>query len=365
MHIGLIIDRERLEREGAMLHRLSQGLVDRDFAVTAILPEELPEEEPHEDQGVITADACVTTRMQVALWMRRARAHQLAAALESSRPDLLHAVGEHAWTVGIDLARVIDRPVMLDVWSAQLVGRAPHGRAAQRVAGYVCPTEPIAEALRRRIDPDLVSVVPLGVEVPRQPHAVLEKDEAVALAIIGSGHDTAAHRAMLTGLSRLTKELPYLQACLELRGPYGHEIWRHARRLDLLGHVSTIVDAARHRPLLTGCDVLVVPERQGQVRTLVLEAMALGMPVIASDDPYLDMLVADQTAMIVQEPDPDEWTEKLRRLLGDHALAKRLGATARSWIAAHHRPEDHLNQVVAAFEQVLRGGAHTFADVRI
>jgi glycosyltransferase involved in cell wall biosynthesis len=170
---------------------------------------------------------------------------------------------------------------------------------------------------------------------------------------------------MLTGLSRLTKEFPQIQACLELRGPGAHEIWRTARRLDLLGHISTITDAAQHRALLTGCDILVIPERFGQVRTLILSAMALAMPVIAAGDPYLDMLLPDQTAVIVETGDADEWADNLRRLFTDSDLGSRIGRASRAWVGEHHRPEGHVASLEAAFQQVLSGGAHTFADAGV
>lgn len=363
MHVALIIDNERLEREGAMLHRLTTGLAKRDVEITGVLPELLPEEQPHADRGVIEASTILTTRMRVPLWMRRARAHKLAAELDRSTPDLLHAIGERSWTVGLEVARALDVPVTLDVWSAELVQRAPQTGAASRVAGFTCPTEPIADALRRQVPSDLVSLVPLGVEVPPQARAMLEHpDDSMALAIIGSGHDTAAHKAMLTGLSRLTKELPQIQACVELRGPHEHEIWRHARRLDLLGHISAIFDAAWHRQLMTGCDVLVVPERFGQMRSLILQAMATGMPVVASDDPYLDMLIPDETAVIVGQPDPDEWAAQLRLVLTDGRLRGRLCRSARSWVGRRHPAEGQIDKLATVFEQVLSGGAHTFAD---
>jgi glycosyltransferase involved in cell wall biosynthesis len=234
------------------------------------------------------------------------------------------------------------------------------------VAAYIAPTEPIADALRQRLDPDLVSMVPFGVELPPEARNVLaDREEAISLAIIGSGLDATSHRPILTALSRLTKEFPQIQACLELRGPHEHEIWRQARRLDLLGHISTIDDAAQHRTLLTGCDILMVPERLGQVRSLILAAMALGMPVMAGDDPYLDMLTADQTAIIVEPDDADAWADNLRLLFTDPDLAGRIGGAARSWVAEHHRTEDYVTGLEAAFRQVLSGGAHTFADADV
>ena len=106
-------------------------------------------------------------RMHVPPWMRRSRARQIAGTLANATPDLIHAIGEQAWTVGLDLARVIDRPVTLDVWSADLLKRVPPGRAAARVAAYIAATEPLADALRDRVEPGLVSVVPMGVRMPR------------------------------------------------------------------------------------------------------------------------------------------------------------------------------------------------------
>jgi glycosyltransferase involved in cell wall biosynthesis len=365
MHVALIIDHERLVRERALLERAIPRLSDHGCQVTAIVPEAAQiGEEP--DAVPLPAAAHVWARMRVPPWMRRARSRRVAASLEAAVPDLFHALGERAWSLGLDLARLLDRPVTLDVWSAEQVRRVPHARAASHVAGYIAPTEPIADALRQRLDPGLVSMVPLGVELPEQPRQVLaDRQETIAVAIIGSGLDATSHRPMLTALSRLTKEFPQIQACLELRGPYEHEIWRQARRLDLLGHISTIDDAAQHRALLTGCDVLVVPERFGEVRSLILAAMALGMPVIAADDPYLDMLVGDHTAIIVEEADPDEWADNLRRLFTDPDLARRIGEAARSRVAEHHRPEDHASRLSAAFQQVLSGGARAFADAEV
>ncbi len=360
MHVALIVDHDRWRREHAMVGRVAAGLRDRDIQITAVLPE-AGRLDAVDDEPPLDGAASVYTPMQVPPWMRRARARQLAASLPAGVPDVIHAVGEDAWAVALDLARELDRPVTLDVWTAELIKRIPPGRAASRVAGYIAPTEPIAEAIRHRVDAHLVSVVPIGVEIPSQPRQVLtNRADSMTLAILGSGRDLVGYRAVLTGLSRLISDLPQIQVCLELRGPGEHEIWRHARRLDLLGHISSVVDAAMHRPLLTGCDVLVLPERQGQVRSIVLEALAAGMPAVTADDPYLDILVSDETALIVDYAVPDDWTDKLHSVLTDPAVAPRLAASARSSVAELHRPAEQADRLAAAFTQVVSGGAHAF-----
>ncbi len=358
MHIALIVDEERLESEESLYQGICTGLIANDVQLTVVLPE------PAGDVLVSEPDEIerIEVRMKVPPWMRRSRAHQIAGMLEAGVPDLLHAVGEDAWKVGLDLARVLDRPVTLDLWAAEQVARVPHSRSAKRVAAYIAPTEPIAESLRQRVDAELVSHVPIGVVVPSSVPSVLQRhDESIGLAIVGTGRDMPAYRAMLTGLSRVTRELPQIQACLELRGPFEHEIWRLARRLDLLGHISTIVNAARHRPLLTGCDLIIWPEQLGIVRSLLLEAMASGLPVLAAWDPNLDMLIHQQTAHLVGEPDPDEWARRLRQLLGEPEAARRLGASARAWVETNNLLDDHVAALQRAFGQVISGGAHVFA----
>ncbi len=355
MHVALIIDGERLEHERQSLDRTAAGLESLGMRITAVLRE--PENGLGAELPRIGPASVVRARMHVPAWVRPARARRLADRLGAQTPDLLYAIGADGWQLGMDAARVLHRPLMLDVWSAELLRRVPRGRSAASVAGFVAPTEPIADALRRKAGADLVSLVPPGVDVPRRPRKGRAAEGGIAIAIIGSGRDVPAYRAMLGALSSLTREFPQIQACLELRGPAAHEIWRHARRLDLLSHVSSIADASHHRALLVGCDVLVVPERFGQVRSLILEAMALAMPVVAGDDPFLDMVVPDRTALVVCADDPDEWEAQIRRVLTEDPLAARLGRAARAWVAEHHRPEAHVERLAAALQGALSGGA--------
>ena len=360
MHVALIVDHDRWRREHALVGRIASGLRDRDIQLTAVLPD-AARLDAAGDEPPLEGAAEIYTPMQVPPWMRRARARRLAASLPAGVPDVIHAIGEDAWRVALDLARELDRPVTLEVWTAELIKRIPPGRAAWRVAGYIALTESIAEAVRHRVDGHLVSVVPIGVEIPAHQRQVLtDRENSMTLAILGSGRDLVGYRALLTALSRLISDLPQIQVCLELRGPGEHEIWRHAHRLDLLGHISSVVDAAMHRPQLTGCDVLVLPERQGQIRSIVLEAMAAGMPAVTADDPYLDILVPDETALIVDHAVPDDWTDKLHSVLTDPTVAPRLAATARSTVADCHRPAKQAERLAAVFRQVVSGGAHAF-----
>jgi hypothetical protein len=363
MHVALIVDEERLAHEQPTLNRLAIGLIGDGAQVTRIVPESFVSQSVDRGEQRVALASRIPTPMTVLPWMRADRTSRLAESMEKGPPDVLYAMGERAWDLGRDLARRLERPLAIDVWSADQIRRVPRGRRAAPVAAYVTPTRPMAEALRQRIDADLVCHVPMGVAVPSRARSILAApDQAIALAIIGTGRDVPAYRALLGGLSRAVQQMPQIQSFIELDGPNEHEIWRHARRLELLENVSALTDASQHRALLTRCDLLLVPEQFGDLRSIMLEAMAFGMPVLAANDPFLDMLEDGTTAAIVEMPDAEAWARQLRRLLTEPETARALGAAGRDRVAAAHRSSDQVAALVETFERITSGGTYRFPE---
>jgi hypothetical protein len=361
MHVALVVDEERLLHEHPTLNRISIGLIGEGVKLTRIVPQQLSPTSSGVGEQRVALASRIEIPMKVVPWMRRDRTEQIADAMEKGPPDVIYALGEQAWPVALDIARRMDRPLALDVWSAEQVRRMPLRRRSSKVAAYIVPTHAIAEALRQRVDPGLVCHVPAGVALPAEPRAVLgDPERAIALAIVGRGRDVAAYRALLSGLRRVVNEMSQIHAFLELAGPAEHEIWRHARQLELLENVSAITDAARLRALLTRCDMLLLPERFGELRTLILESMAFGLPVVMAYDPYLDMLEPRVSAAVVDEASAEQWSRHLRRLLTDPEAARKLGLAGRERIARDHRSSAHVERLIDTLNRVASGGAYLF-----
>jgi len=300
--------------------------------------------------------ARIETPMRVLPWMRRSRTAQIVEELQRATPDAFYAIGEEARALGADLSRAINRPMIIDVWSRAQAETASRGRTAI-VAGYITPCQGIAAVLKQRVDAAMVSVVPMGVAAPTQPRQILNKpEESCALAVIGQANDASAYDSLLRGISAVAQMRPLAQVFLELRGPREHEIWRIAERLDLLGNVSTIAHAAQYRTLVTDCDLLLIPESSGELRSIMLEAMALGMPVIAREDRALDILADGQTALLVRKSHADEWKSLVLRLLDDPAAARQLGLRGRQAVLADHRSSEQVNRLIRALESLLGSG---------
>ncbi len=346
-----------------MLHRLCVGLIGEGVQVTRIVPDSIEFDSVDEGEQRVALAARIEAPMRVLPWMRHARANAIAEALGRKLPDVLYAVGERAWSLGADLATTLNRPCLIDVCSIVQAKAVPRPRGTSFPAGYLAPSQTIAKVLADRVDPGMVSMVPMGVPLPPEPRTILaDTDRAAALAIIGSGRDLRAYEALLDGLARVVQQTRPVQVFIELRGPYDHEIWRHAQKLELLAFISAIEQASLYRSLLTRCDLLLMPERWGELRSLLLEAMALGVPVIASQDHTLDLLVDGQSAFLVPKTDPADWTQRILQVLSHPESARAIGLNARQAVATSHRSSDHVAKLIETLEKTISGGALRFTQ---
>jgi glycosyltransferase involved in cell wall biosynthesis len=95
-----------------------------------------------------------------------------------------------------------------------------------------------------------------------------------------------------------------------------------------------------------------VPSRSEGFPNAVLEAMALGIPAVASDVGGIhDVVKHEVTGLLVPPEDPGALARALDRLFGDPELWERLAREARA-ATAPYGWEDHLERL----EEVLHAG---------
>lgn len=269
------------------------------------------------------------------------------AALRSFRPHVVHTHLKHADLVGAMAGSLLRLPV---VSTLHVVEDAPAGALARhkRTAGLVVRRRTAARTLalstRQRewyeeltgTDRGLV-VLPNGVADP----GVADADRRAAVrnelgAVDGRPLVVTAslmrpekgHALLLDAVSQLPAELrPVvalagdgpLRGSLEARADADPRLRDRVRFLGYRDDVPT---------LLTAADLVLHPSLADALPTTVMQALAVGVPVLATDVGGIPDIVGTDAGVLVP-PEPGAMAAALTRLLADDGLRDRLGAAGR------------------------------------
>jgi glycosyltransferase involved in cell wall biosynthesis len=116
------------------------------------------------------------------------------------------------------------------------------------------------------------------------------------------------------------------------------------------------VDHAAVPAVLASLDVLVLPSDYEEMGSVLTEAMAAGLPVVASDVGGIPEVVRHgETGLLVPPGDVDALAAALDLLVGDPALRGRLAAGARARARAYSWPV-LAGRVAEVYQRVLGAG---------
>jgi glycosyltransferase involved in cell wall biosynthesis len=270
---------------------------------------------------------------------------ELVRLLQRERPDIVHASSSKAGVLARVAARLVGVPVC--VFTAHGWAFAAHARLSARLYRWadrlvrplttatICVSEREREAgLRARTcDAARTVVIPNAVDVSGAPQARHDRAKPLIVAV----GRLKAPKDFVT-LVRALDALPArpFEALIVGEGPDRRQLEHEIRRLGLAARVRLAGERGDVPELLAGADVFVLSSASEGLPMSALEAMAAGLPVVASRVGGVPELVIDgQTGLLVRPRDPDELAAALERLVGDSALRRRLGAAGRKRAKEH------------------------------
>lgn len=369
MRALILTDESFLNREPDMLRRLEVGLAGEGVSVVQALPDSAAD---LAEAGLFAQSVIYPTR---APWfMERWRVRQLRDAMHTAdaglpgvdhRVDLIHIFGESALGLGGRLAKDLGCPLIVEVWSADLVSKVASLAASLRdhvPLALLAPDRQLEEALLREDGALPVRTVRWGVHCP--PHANPEPDDrsAIGVMMIGNGAPGEMLPAF-EGLCRAAKREPRMMLFADAGAIREAGAWHIAEEERVLDRLTLVPRMEGARSLVLRGSILVCPEASGEQRTMVLDSMAHAMGVVALRDPMVSYLKDGQTSMLVSRAHADEWTGAVRALLRERDKAQTLGASARQFVGANHRVSTHVATVLDVYERLLSGESLPFAEL--
>ncbi|HEX6973426.1 MAG TPA: glycosyltransferase [Vicinamibacterales bacterium] len=236
-------------------------------------------------------------------------------------------------------------------------------RAAYRAATKVVANSQAARQMLERegLATGSIAVIPNGIDTAafagRKPSPAIRTIITVANLRREKCHETLIEAAAL-----LAPEFPELRFKVVGAGPRRAELEAHVRTRGL----ERVVEFLGHREdvpaLLASSDAYVLPSRSEAFPNGAIEAMAAGLPVVATAvGGLLDLIEPDRTGLLVPPERPSDLAAALRRLIGDPARAAEIGAAARADVLQRFG----FDRMIDAFEKLYLSGLAHHAPSRV
>ncbi len=281
----------------------------------------------------------------------------LRAAARDFRPDFVYERHALHCRAGLDVARELGVPLLLEVNSPMVaemrrlellrfpriatrtehtvLGGADAVLAVTRVLGDIL-VQAGARADRVHVIGNGAAPERYGDEARAAAGAVRERwqlpDGAFALGFVG--YMRPWHRLDLVLDAMQRPGLEQLALVLMGRGPALDPLLAAARERGISDRVVAVgeVPAALLPTHVLACDGALIPAINDYASPLKLfDSLAAGIPTIAPDQPNLrETLVDGENGLLFPPGDPDGLAAQLQRLVGDRAFAARLGEAGRA-----------------------------------
>ncbi len=228
-----------------------------------------------------------------------------------------------------------------------------HARYLARVTGL--PLERI-EIIENGIDLGAWPAVTAETRRQARNHLGIGANDQV-VAMIAGLRPEKAHEVLLEAVARLAEKRTQIGVLLAGDGPRRAALEEHAQRLGIAKRVEFLGvrrDVAR---LLHASDMVVLPSRD-VVETLplsVLEAMASGVPVIASRAGSVPEVVIDgETGLLVTPGSAGELSGAIAAVLDDPEAAARRAELARARVETYYSVDRTTAGYLELFDKLMK-----------
>ena len=342
-----------------------------------------------QDQGVqdSTRELGVDTRfINGHGWMSRGR--ELHTLVGNLRPDLLHTTIFEADVVGRLAAVGTDTPVLTSLvnttydpvrlqdpnirrWRLAAVKGVDGWTARHLTTHFHAITEAVKDAAVRdlRVKPRDVTVIPRGRDAVRlgQPSPArrakarklldLGADDVV-LATVGRQEFQKGQWHLLEATASLIQQDPSLRLVIAgRRGNASNRLEEVIRTSSLNGEVRFLGHRDDAPEVLAAADVFVFPSLYEGLGGALIEAMALGLPIVASDLPAIrEVVEADRNALLVPPGSSPALAAAVGALISDPERRRTMGERGRQIFQERFTLERSTSSMLELFADVATIG---------
>jgi len=258
--------------------------------------------------------------------------------LADFKPDILHIHGFRAAVWGRPIARLARVPVVVcsvhNKWGNEI--HYFFDRLSSRLGDAIIPFSSAVKNFltdESGIDPDRVmNPVYIGIDIDRFKEIDIKKITSVRedlginestniIGFVGALSEQKGLIYLIDAFKKIYREFPNLKCILIGEGDLENELKSKVKEVELQDHILFLGQRYDIPALLNLMDIFVLPSLWEGLPQVVLEAMAAGVPVVATEVDGTPEIISDGVnGFLVPARDSQKLANALKKLLADSAL---------------------------------------------
>ncbi len=239
--------------------------------------------------------------------------------------------------------------------------------ASQKASGFIAVSDRVKKAMLGAVGPtieDSITVICNGVNVKRYGHPVdktavrseLGLDaNAYLAAVVGTLKEQKGHRYLIEAAASIVSQYSNWHLLVIGDGELGEELQAQTDRLGLGEHIHFLGNRHDVPDLLAASDLFVLPSLWEGLPMALIEAMATGLPIVATQvSGTIQVMVPDETGILVPPGEAQKLTEAVLQILSDSERALAMGAAARRRVEEEFSAQKQADEHLALYHRLLQ-----------
>jgi glycosyltransferase involved in cell wall biosynthesis len=277
--------------------------------------------------------------------------------LRQDPPDVIHIQSRAASRQGIWLARRFERPYVLTVHD-YLRPRERLVLDQRWCKRIIAVSESVKSDLVQRtgLPENLVTVIHSGVDTCEglNETSVLNSNRVPVIGAAGPLEAVKGFTFFLGAAARVLAAGRDVEFVIAGAGPEESNLRRLARELRIESRVTFVPKLVEYDEALSAMDIFCLPSLQQGIGTIMLQAMSIGRPVIATRVGGVHFVVQDnETGLLIPPGNSEAMALSILALLDDPVKARAIGHAAREKVIHDFSVKQMVSQTVNLYREIM------------
>jgi glycosyltransferase involved in cell wall biosynthesis len=220
------------------------------------------------------------------------------------------------------------------------------------------------DLIRQQVLPSKVTVIYPGVDLTRfdvretSPIIRCElglPDWAAVIGVVARLDPIKGHTDLITAFPKILQAVPTARLVFIGDGPAASDLRHQVHEVGLAEHVHFLGSRRDIPRLLRAFDVFVLPSHQEGLGLAIIEAMAAGLPVVATRVGGIpEVVVEEETGLLVEPRNPPGLAEAIIHLLTNAHTRRQMSSKGRQRVEAYFTAQRTAANLTALYYRLLQ-----------